>query len=309
MTLRRVNLPASPARAGYHRHRQEPADALPFNGRVAVITGAGGGIGRALSLALAEEGALLAVSDIDEAGLAQTARRCVATGASVRKDILDVTERAAVSAYADDVALHFGRVNLVINNAGIIFTGNITQSTYDDLERVIDVDFWGVVNGTKAFLPHLISSGAGYLVNISSAYGLIAAPAYSAYNAAKFAVRGFTEAVQQEMKVAGHPIQVSCVYPGAVQTLILRTSKFAEGQDHAAINDLFDKMARTPPERAAATILRGVRAGRGRILIGPDARVADLLARLSGTGYQRLFQFGRYLTQRQNLRSSSRKER
>ena len=138
----------------------------------------------------------------------------------------------------------------------------------------------------------------GHLINVSSAYGLIAAPSYSAYNAAKFAVAGFTESIQQEMKAAGYPVQVSCVYPGAVRTLILRTSKFADGQDHAAINELFDKMARTAPEQAAVTILRGVHAGKGRILVGADARAADLLARLAATGYQRLFQLGRYLNQR-----------
>ena len=271
----------------------------PFNGRVAGITGAGSGIGRALALALASEGALLALSDIDVLGLGETARQCSAVGATVRQDVIDVTDRAAMSAYADDVAAQFGRVNLLFNNAGIIFTGDITQSSYDDLERVLDVDFWGVVHGTKAFLPHLIASGAGHLINICSAYGLIAAPSYSAYSAAKFAVRGFTEAIQQEMQATGHPVQVSCVYPGAVRTLILRTSKCADGQDHAAINELFDKVARTAPEQAAATILRGVHAGKGRILVGPDARAADLLARLAGTRYQQLFQLARYLNHRQ----------
>lgn len=137
---------------------------------------------------------------------------------------------------------------------------------------------------------------------------MIAAPGYSAYNAAKFAVRGFTEAVQQEMQAAGHPVQVSCVYPGAVRTLILRTSTYADGENHAAINELFDKMARTSPSQAAVTILRGVHAGKRRILVGPDAVAADLLARLAGTGYQQLFQLARYLNQRQTDRTPARKE-
>lgn len=291
-------------RRGHARLSQDP-----FSGRVAVITGAGSGIGRALALDLACRGAVLAVSDIDVVGLGETARQCSTIGATVRKDTIDVTDRDAMSTYANDVAAQFGQVNLLFNNAGIIFTGDIAQSSYDDLERVIDVDFWGVVHGTKAFLPQLIASGAGHLINISSAYGLISAPSYSAYNAAKFAVRGFTEAIQQEMKAAGHPVQVSCVYPGAVRTLIMRTSKCADGQDHAAIHELFDKMARTAPEQAAVTILRGVLAGKGRILVGPDALAADMLARLTATGYQQLFQLARYLNEHQKDRKPARKER
>ena len=186
---------------------------VSFAGRVVVITGAGSGIGRALAIALAGQGALLGVSDIDRAGLDDTANRCSNAGATVRADLVDVTNREAMTGYAADVAARFGRINIVFNNAGVIFTGDITESSYDDIERVIDVDFWGVVNGTKAFLPYLIESGGGHLVNISSAFGLVAAPGYSAYNAAKFAVRGFTEAVQQEMQSAGHLVHVSCVLP------------------------------------------------------------------------------------------------
>jgi NAD(P)-dependent dehydrogenase (short-subunit alcohol dehydrogenase family) len=181
------------------------------------------------------------------------------------------------------------------------------DSRYDDIERVMDVDFWGVVNGTKAFLPYLIEFG-GRLVNISSAYGLIAAPGYSAYNAAKFAVRGFTEAVQQEVRNAGHPVRISCVYPGAVQTSIVRTGRFAQSENHADINDAFDKMARTTPAQAAATILRGVRAGKSRILVGPDAIAADVLGRLGSSGYQQLFRLVRYANQRRRNRTTAQKE-
>ena len=188
-----------------------------FEGKVAVITGAGSGIGRALALNLARKGAKLALSDIDAEGLAETVRQAERLGAAVKADRLNVAEREAVLAYAEDVVAHFGRVNQVYNNAGIAHNGSVEQTEFKDIERIMDVDFWGVVNGTKAFLPHVIASGDGHIVNISSLFGLIAVPGQSAYNAAKFAVRGFTEALRQEMLVSGHPVTVTCVHPGRYQ--------------------------------------------------------------------------------------------
>lgn len=184
-----------------------------FEGKVAVITGAGSGIGRALALNLSEKRAKLALSDVDTDGLAKTVRLAQALGAQVKSDRLDVAEREAVLAHADAVVAHFGTVHQVYNNAGIAYNGNVDKSEFKDIERIIDVDFWGVVNGTKAFLPHVIASGDGHIVNISSLFGLIAVPGQSAYNAAKFAVRGFTEALRQEMLVARHP-SVTRVKPG-----------------------------------------------------------------------------------------------
>lgn len=175
-----------------------------FQGKVAVITGAGSGIGRALALNLAEKGAKLALCDIDTDGLAETVCLAQAFGAHVKSDRLNVSEREAVLAYADAVVEHFGTVNQVYNNAGNAYNGNFEKSEFKDIERIIDVDFWGVVNGTKAFLPHVIASGDGHIVNVSSLFGLIAVPGQSAYNAAKFAVRGFTEALCQEMLIAKH---------------------------------------------------------------------------------------------------------
>ncbi len=187
-----------------------------YSGKVCVITGAASGIGRALAYDLAKRGALLALSDVDDVGLAETARQAVRLGAQVRTDRLDVSDRPAVLAYADAVVAHFGVVNVVINNAGIAFTGDIEEMAFSDIEHVMNIDFWGVVNGTKAFLPYLIASGDGHVVNISSLFGLLATPSQGAYNAAKFAVRGFTEALRQEMLVAGHPVRVTCVHPGGV---------------------------------------------------------------------------------------------
>ncbi len=138
---------------------------------------------------------------------------------------LDVTDRAAFLEYADAVVDEFGVVNIVVNNAGIAFTGDVEEMSFENIERIMDVDFWGVVNGTKAFLPHLIASGDGHLVNISSLFGLLSMPGQSAYNAAKFAVRGFTESLRQEMIIAGHPVQVTCVHPGGIKTAIVRNSR------------------------------------------------------------------------------------
>ncbi len=260
-----------------------------FAGRCVVITGAGSGIGRQLAYALALRGARLALVDQDQAGLVDTVAGCVPFGVRARAKRLDVSDRDAVLAYADEVARAFGTIDVVINNAGIAYTGDVDETGFAELERVLDVDFWGVVNGTKAFLPHLVASGDGRLVNVSSAFGLIAVPSQAAYNAAKFAVRGFTEALQQELALTGQPVRVTCVLPGGVRTAIVRNSGVAPGRDRAAIATLFERrMARTTPERAAAVILRGVAAGRPRVLVGADARAIDLLARIAGPHYQRL---------------------
>jgi len=261
-----------------------------FAGRVAVVTGAGSGIGRALAQDLARRGAHLALSDVDEDGLAETVA-CLPSDA-VRSDSLDVTDRAAVLAYAGDVAEQFGRIHQVYNNAGIAFAGNILTSTFEQIERVVDVDFWGVVNGTKAFLPHLIASGEGHVVNISSLFGLLAVPSQSAYNAAKFAVRGFTESLRQEMLVAKLPVQVTCVHPGGVRTGIARNAARGEGfTDSAAMERFEATMLRMKPEDAAAAILSGVRRNRARVLVGNDARVLDLVVRVLGSAYQRPLAF------------------
>jgi NADP-dependent 3-hydroxy acid dehydrogenase YdfG len=260
-----------------------------INGKVAVITGAGSGIGRALAYDLGRRGAKLAISDVDVVGLAETAKHVRVIGARVHEQRLDVTDRPAVLAYADTVVAEYGTVNIVINNAGVAFTGDIEQMTFEQIERVMDVDFWGVVNGTKAFLPHLIASGDGHVVNISSLFGLLSVPSQGAYNAAKFAVRGFTEALRQEMLVAGHPVEVTCVHPGGIKTAIARNGGSVEGKDPAKLAEHFDrKLAHTSPESAAKTIARAVIGNRPRALIGLDAKALDLLVRLIGPRYQRL---------------------
>ena len=208
---------------------------------------------------------------------------------TVKADRLDVTEREAVLAYADAVATHFGTVNQIYNNAGIAFLGDVEVSSFKDIERVFDVDFWGVVNGTKAFLPHLIASGNGHVVNISSMFGLFGVQGQAPYNAAKFGVRGFTEALRQEMKLAGHPVRVTCVHPGYIKTDIARNASTAEGVDKTPAMTTFDKIAITSPQRAAKIILRAVARNKARVLPGPDAKLFDLIVRATGSGYMRLF--------------------
>ncbi len=261
-----------------------------FAGKVAVVTGAGSGIGQALALELGRSGATVAISDVDTEGLAHTEEQLKAIGVAVKADRVDVTEREAFLAYADAVAEHFGKVNQIYNNAGIAFTGDIEVSQFKDIERVMDVDFWGVVNGTKAFLPHLIASGDGHVVNISSIFGLFSVPGQGSYNAAKFAVRGFTEALRQEMILAGHPVAVTTVHPGGIKTAIARNATAAEGLDRDELARAFDtKMARTTPQQAARIILDAVSKKKARVLVGPDAVILDLLVRVTGSGYQRLF--------------------
>ena len=241
-----------------------------FEGKVAVITGAGSGIGRALALNLAKRGAQLALSDIDTEGLAETVRQTQALGANVKSDRLNVAEREAVLAYADAVVAHFGTVNQVYNNAGIAYNGNVEKSEFKDIERIIDVDFWGVVNGTKAFLPHVIASGDGHVVNISSVFGLIAIPGQSAYNAAKFAVRGFTEALRQEMLIAKYPVKVTCVHPGGIKTAVARNATVADGEDAPDLRGVL-RQAVGPPfagngrEDHRQRSRQGPRPGRGRL--------------------------------------------
>jgi NAD(P)-dependent dehydrogenase (short-subunit alcohol dehydrogenase family) len=269
------------------------APVTKVNGKVAVVTGAGSGIGRALGYELARRGARLALSDIHSDGLSETARHARTIGATVHEQQLDVADRDAMLAYAELVVAEFGVVQLVVNNAGIGFTGDVAEMSFAEIERVIDVDFWGVVNGTKAFLPHLIASGDGHLVNVSSVFGLFAVPGQSAYNAAKFAVRGFTEALRQEMLVSGHPVRVSCVHPGGIRTPIARNAGAVAGLDRDVLARFFDeKLAKTSADAAARSILRAVTRNRPRALVGLDAKVLDVLIRILGSRYQRLLALG-----------------
>ncbi|CPU34393.1 Probable short-chain dehydrogenase/reductase [Mycobacteroides abscessus] len=242
-----------------------------FSGKVAVVTGAGSGIGRALAVELARSGAKIAISDVDAEGLAETERQVKALGAEVRADRLNVAEREAFLLYADAIKDHFGKVNQIYNNAGIAYQGEVEESQFKDIERIIDVDFWGVVN-------------------VSSLFGVLSMPGQSAYNSAKFAVRGFTESLRQEMIIGKKPVAVTCVHPGGIKTAIARNSTTAEGYDQQAMAAMFDKyLANTSPEAAARIILTAVRKKKPRVLVGPDAKILDVIVRLTGARYQDIF--------------------
>jgi NAD(P)-dependent dehydrogenase (short-subunit alcohol dehydrogenase family) len=260
-------------------------------GRVAAVTGAASGIGRALALELARERAELAVSDVDEAGLAETARAARALGARVTEARLDVADRAAVHAWAERVVAEHGRANLVINNAGVSLGATIADMSAADLEWLFGINFWGVVHGTQAFLPHLRAAGEGHVVNVSSVFGLIAVPGQAAYNAAKFAVRGFTECLRMELELEGGRVSATCVHPGGIRTNIARSARVVAREGRPSREEMiarFDQLARTTPEAAARVILRGVKRNARRVLIGADARVISALQRLLPARYQAL---------------------
>jgi NAD(P)-dependent dehydrogenase (short-subunit alcohol dehydrogenase family) len=264
-----------------------------FDDKVVAITGAGSGIGRALAIEFARRRAELALSDIDDVGLAETVGRCEGLGVKVTSERVDVADRAAVDAWAGRVIEAHGKVNVIVNNAGVAVAATIESVTYDDFEWLMNINFWGVVHGTKAFLPHLRASGEGHVVNISSVFGLVSVPTQAVYNSAKFAVRGFTDALRMELEIDGAPVSCTTVHPGGIKTNIARNARVdrdiaetAGGVD-AAISG-FDKLAMTSPERAARQIIAAVEKNRRRALIGPDAPVIDLVSRLPIGLYERL---------------------
>lgn len=264
-----------------------------FADKVAAITGAGSGMGRSLALALARHGAHLALSDIDEAGLAATVAACRDFGVRVTSQRLDVAERDAVFAWAARSAAAHGKIHLLFNNAGVSLSVPVATARLEDIEWLMNINFWGVVHGTQAFLPYLTASGEGHLVNTSSLFGIIAMPTQSAYNASKFAVRGFTEALRMELDLMHSPVSCTCVHPGGVATNIVQTSRIddsiaaltgLDAQTHRRrANRLIDV---TSADAAANQILAGVRRNARRVLVGADARRVDKLARLLGAGYQ-----------------------
>lgn len=266
-----------------------------FSGKVAAITGAGSGIGQATAIALAGKGCHLSLSDVNDKGLARTLDKLRPYPVKVTVHHVDVGDRAAVYQYAEDSVKEHGKVNLIINNAGVGLGETVEAMSYENFEWLMNINFWGVVYGTKAFLPHLKQSSDGHVVNISSIFGIIGVPTQAAYNASKFAVRGFTEALREELDIEGGCVSATCVHPGGVKTNIARNSRMGEmGNmsigDQEEIADLFDRIAMSTPEQAAKAILRGVQKNQRRVLIGADAVLMDTTQRLMPTAYQRVLE-------------------
>lgn len=276
-----------------------------FENKVAAITGAGSGIGRALAYGLARQGCQLALSDVNAEGLAETAAQARKLGVQVSEALVNVADREAVYAWAEQVVAEHGRVNAIFNNAGVAQGGTVEGNDYTDYEWIMNINFWGVVNGTKAFLPHIKASGQGHIVNVSSVFGLFAQPGMSAYNASKFAVRGFTESLRQELDMADCGVSASCVHPGGIKTNIAKTARMNDslakvtGQAAEQARQQFnDQLLRTTPEKAAQVIINGVLGNKRRILIGPDAYALDGMQRLWPAFYQRLVTFSMGLAAR-----------
>lgn len=270
------------------------AEKFRLSGGVALVTGAASGIGAALADALSERGCSLVLVDRDAQGLAAVAAKCATRGAATASHVVDLTDAAAIAALPKAVADRFGRLDVLINNAGVALGGRFEETHLDDFEWVLDVNLRAVVRMCHAFLPMLMARPAAQIVNISSLFGLIAPPGQAAYCTSKFAVRGFTESLRHEF--AGTGLGVSVVHPGGVATSIARNARNPRRPDDPAVAETmrlaaeagriaFEKLLTLPPEKAAAAIVGGIERRAPRIVIGKDARNAAFIQRLMPAGY------------------------
>jgi NAD(P)-dependent dehydrogenase (short-subunit alcohol dehydrogenase family) len=263
-----------------------------FDQRVVVITGGASGIGRSLAVQLAGMGASLAIADMNLEGMAETRQLAENAGGRCTTHKLDVADREAFEAFARDVIAEHGEVHAVFNNAGVTLVDSVENQSYEDFNWLMNINFWGVVHGTRAFLPYLKQVDEAHIINVSSVFGILALPLQSAYNTSKFAVRGFTEALKMEL--AGGPIQVSCVHPGGIKTGIAQNSRMNEktlGVPQEQLKAEFNAKARTTADQAAAIIIRGVMKNKRRILVGTDAKIMSLVTRLFPGSYEKLLGF------------------
>ena len=274
-----------------------------FNNKVAAITGAGSGIGQQLAVLLAKAGCHLSLSDVNEAGLASTVELLKPYDVRVTTKKMDVADREAVKTWAQETVQNHGSVNMIFNNAGVALGSTVEGASYEELEWIVNINFWGVVYGTKEFLPYIKQTGDGHIINISSLFGLTAQPTQSAYNATKFAVRGFTESLRQELDLENCGVSALCVHPGGIRTNIANAAKMNDSLKTLGMNPdksakAFNKLLRCPPEEAARQILESVQKDKRRLLIGNDAKVIDLMQRVLPTGYQKVTAFATKMTKR-----------
>lgn len=270
-----------------------------FQDRIAVVTGAGSGIGAHTAIALAKKGCHLAISDIDLTGLEATAAEIRTLGRHVSTHEVDAGSREAIAAFAEAVVAEHGGVNILVNNAGVSLTVPFADTDLADLDWIVDINLWGVVNGCHFFLPHLLAAEEGHIVNLSSLFGIIGVPEQTAYCLCKAAVRGFTESLDMELE--GTQVGVTCVHPGAVATGILRNGRWRTDLDEAHSSKMIDRGMH--PSRAAALIVDAIAVDRSRLMIGNDAKAIDLLQRMFPTLYRRAVH---YVTERQKRKSAQR---
>lgn len=260
-----------------------------LKGKVAAVTGAASGIGRALAVGLAEQGCHVAISDIDVMGLGETADLLVNHPVQVTTHVVDVASQIQVARYAAEAVHAHGGVHLLINNAGVVVTETLEDISYEDFEWLMGINLWGVVYGCKEFLHYLKQQREAHIVNMSSVNGIYTDPNNGAYCTSKFAVRGFTETLCQELSSTS--VKVSCVHPGGVRTDIARHARFYKVSDGSLSKEdaarLFDFLARTPADRASRIIIDGIKKDRPRIMVGPDAYALDWLKRLFPVGFQK----------------------
>ena len=264
-----------------------------IRGRTAVVTGAASGIGRGIAKALACRGCNLALADLNETGLGETAAMLSPHGVTVSCHRLDVADRAAIAAFPDAVEKSHGAADILVNNAGVAVGGTFEEIAEEDFEWLFEINFWGVVRMTRAFLPLLRCSDDAHIVNISSLFGLIAPPGQSAYCASKFAVRGFSESLRRELEAEGTKIAVTTVHPGGVATSIADSARVPRGrnaEDLARERDAFRKFLTMPPERAGEIIVAGMERHKPRVIVGRDAKTASLIERIAPVSYWKQLQ-------------------
>ena len=267
-----------------------------FKNKVAAITGAGSGMGQQLAVLLAKAGCHVSLSDVNEKGLAETVELVKPYNVRVTSKKVNVAKLEEVRTWAEETVQNHGSVNMIFNNAGVALGSTVEGSTYEDLEWIMGINYWGVVYGTKEFLPYLKKTGEGHIINTSSLFGLTAQPTQSAYNSTKFAVRGFTESLRQELDIENSGVSALSVHPGGIRTNIANDARMSDSIKSMGMNPeksakAFNKLLRMPADEAAQQILDAVLKNKRRLLIGNDAKTLDLVQRILPTGYQRITAF------------------